>query len=216
MEDQANVAANNSDGQATLVGGVDSTPPAAPPTEEQTPSSEDGAEGSEDSQPSEDTEAPKNAPEKYEFKVPEGTEISEESLEVYAELAKEMDLTQEAAQALVDKLAPTIVQQQQARVDALKQEWLTQSKNDKEFGGKELDANLSIAKAARDKFASKEFIDFLENTGVGNHPEMIRMLYRVGQTLKEDSFVDGRSSDGVSTGPKTFNEQANLLYPNSD
>lgn len=163
------------------------------------------------------TEAPKaqaGAPEKYEFVSPEGVAFDEAVLKHYSEVAKELNLPQEAAQKVIDRLAPVMHQRQAEQIAATRTEWENASKADKEFGGQNLDANLSVARKALDTFGSPELRALLNESGLGNHPEIIRAFYKAGQAISEDRFVGGQTTTGRSGGPKSFNDFAASLYPN--
>jgi hypothetical protein len=69
--------------------------------------------------------------------------------------------------------------------------WFTASQTDKEFGGEKLEQNLGIAKKALDSFGTPELKQMLVSTGFGNHPEVIRAFYKIGQAMAQDSFVAG-------------------------
>jgi hypothetical protein len=49
---------------------------------------------------------------------------------------------------------------------------------------------------ARDQFATPEFVPFLNESKLGNHPEMLRAFYRIGQAISQDGFVPGRGGAG--------------------
>lgn len=137
--------------------------------------------------------APK-APEKYEaFKAPAGVELDPKVVTEFEGVAKELGLTQEAAQKLVDKLAPVVSKQNAEGVTALaakaSEKWMGQSKADKEFGGDAFDANLATALKAFDAFGTPELKTLLNASGLGNHPELIRWAYRVGKAIAADGKV---------------------------
>jgi hypothetical protein len=58
-------------------------------------------------------------------------------------------------------------------------------------------------------FGTPELRTLLNESGLGNHPEVIRMMYRAGKAISEDRFV--APSAGGPTGSKDF---AKSLYPN--
>lgn len=154
---------------------------------------------------------PQGAPEKYELKAPEGQEFDGEFLKAYEETAKELNLTNEAAQKLIDKVSPVMQKQQMERIEAVRKEWTENSKADKEFGGDKLNENLVTAKAALDQFGTPELKQLLNDSGLGNHPEVIRLLYRAGKQISQDKFVGGQAPQGKN-GPKSFNDFASALY----
>lgn len=135
------------------------------------------------------------APEKYEFKSPDGVVFDDSVMNELSSVAKELDLSQGAAQKLVDSLAPKIAERTNAAMqDAIVktgEAWAEAARSDKEFGGKDLEQNLGIAKKALDTFATPELRKLLDDSRLGNNPEVIRMLVRVGKQMSEDSFVAG-------------------------
>lgn len=145
-----------------------------------------------------ETQAAAGAPERYDFKAPEGTEFDPEILDSFSGAAKAANLTQEAAQKLIETMAPAIAARQVDQVKAIQSEWLEAAKTDKEFGGDKLQESLSVAKKAYDAFdpipqgeTTTGLRKLLEETGMGNHPEIIRFLYRAGKAISEDKFVGG-------------------------
>lgn len=147
-------------------------------------------------------------PEAYaDFTVPEGVPVNPEAMTGFKALAKELNLTQENAQKLVDFNAQFEVARAAQVQETLKQ-WGESAKADKEFGGDKFDENLAIAAKARDAFATPEFVKFLDETKLGSHPEMLRAFFRIGQRLSEDSFVQGRGGANASQ------SLAQRMYPN--
>lgn len=148
------------------------------------------------------------APEKYEFKAPEGKEFDPAVIEPFSELAKELDLPQEAAQKILDKMGPLLETRQVQALEAARTEWANTSQSDKEFGGEKLTENLSVAKKALDSFGTPELRELLNKSGLGNHPEVIRFMYRTGKAISEDRFVGGSVGQ-----PSATRDAANALYP---
>ena len=137
---------------------------------------------------------PAGAPEKYEFKAPEGKgDYDPAVLDTFSAAAKQANLSQEAAHALLENMAPALIERQQAQIEAVRTGWIEASKVDKEFGGANLPQNLAVAKTAM-KLASPELNTLLSTTGLGNHPEVIRFMVKVGKAMSEDKFVNGSSA----------------------
>ncbi len=141
------------------------------------------------------------------FVMPEGMVVNESLLNEAVPLFKELKLSQEQAQKLVDFQA----KQQAQQLDTFNQQketWATQAKTDKEYGGDKFDENVALARSAVSKFGTPELRQMLDDYGVGNHPEVIRFMVRVGQLTREDvpgskTATPAKSADHVS-----------LLYPN--
>ncbi len=153
------------------------------------------------------------APEKYDFKFDEGKTVDAGILDVYSEVAKELNLTQDAAQKMLSKLAPVIEGKQLERIESVKNEWTKASVSDKEFGGDKLAENLRVAEKALSEFGTDQLRALLKDSGLGNNPEVIRFMYRAGKAISEDSFVGGNKGQ-KNKGPMTFNDHAAALYSN--
>ena len=151
---------------------------------------------------------PQGAPERYEFKMPQGAELSGQVLSAYSDVAKELGLPQEAAQKVLDKVLPAM----QAREAEVREQARTQfsaaTANDQEFGGDKLQASKAIAQKALESFGTPELRTLLEETGLEHHPEIWRLLYRAGSAVSEDTLVTGKAGP---QGPKDPNK---LMFPN--
>lgn len=141
------------------------------------------------------------------FQVPEGMTVNEELLGEFKATAKELKLSQEAAQRLADLQVKALGKQaeQMANVRA---QWLEQTKTDKEFGGEALAENLGVAKKAMEAFATPQLRQLLNESGLGNHPEIVRAFVRVGKAISEDGRVVTGSKSGIPADP------AKRLFPN--
>ena len=146
------------------------------------------------------------------FAMPEGITVDNVMLEAATPIFKEIGLTQEQAQKLVDFQAGQVQAGSERQNDDFNQmmgQWQKDSQNDSEFGGDNFDENIAIAQSAVDKFGTPELKQLLSDHGVGNHPEMIRFMVKVGKLTQED--VPGGSTNAI--GGQTDRVQS--LYPNA-
>lgn len=153
------------------------------------------------------------APETYEdFTLPEGVVLDPVIDMKLKETAKELGLTQEQAQRIADlgaQQSARWAEQLNAQVEATAKQWAEAAKADPEIGGKLLAENVIVSKQALDHFGTPEFKELLETSQLGNHPEVIRFMAKVGRAISDDDFVPG--GDTVTTKPKTLAER---MYPN--
>lgn len=135
------------------------------------------------------------APEKYEFKPAEGQELDTAALEQFEPIARELNLTNEQAQKMVDlygtKIMPMVQKQQAEAWQKQTEGWAETVKEDKEIGGDKLTANLSAAQRALDQFGTPELKEYLNATGLGNHPDLVKTFVKIGKAMSEDGMVDG-------------------------
>ncbi|MCR0998664.1 peptidase [Serratia rubidaea] len=144
-----------------------------------------------------------SAPEKYEFSAPEGQELDANALSVFEPIAKELGLSQEQAQKLVD-IYPQLQQQQAEAWSKQVADWGEQVKADKEIGGDNFNASVGAAQRALDQFGNPELREYLEASGLGNHPALVRFCAKVGKSMAEDSIVMPNNGGQLSAAEVLF------------
>lgn len=187
-------------------GAGDNPAPAADPEKPAGEKPESGAEGenpqgdkpAEGDKPDDDKDKkPEGAPEVYEFKAAEGVELDTEALKDFEPVARELNLTNEQAQKLVDAYPKILAGVQQRQADAWQKQtegWAEAVKADKEIGGDKLESNLSAAQRALDQFGNPELKEYLNVTGMGNHPELVKAFVKIGKAMSEDGMVSGKDT----------------------
>lgn len=192
----------------------------------------EGADGGEGGAPQADTETQADGaegeegeageasvvPEKYELTVSEGFDLDPAALEAATPVFQELGLSNEQAQKLIpvaEQFAASIGDKlNQQILESVAQEraaWLNEAKADEEIGGNKWEASLVTAAKALDTLGFAKgtpFRNLLDESGLGNHPEMIRAFVKVGRAISEDS--DFPRSGAATTGARTA---AETLYP---
>jgi antitoxin component of RelBE/YafQ-DinJ toxin-antitoxin module len=188
----------------------------------------DGKDGKDDASASD------GPPETYELapiKVGEGDdaveiEIDVALLEAATPVFKEVGLTNDQAQKLVPlaiKVQERLLGQQADDFEALKSDWVKAVHKDKELGGAKWAETETLAAKAMDTFAgpsemkvidgkkveTNPFRVVLDNSGLGNHPEFMRVFRRIGEKLGED-----KPTETSTTGQKAKPDRVRELYPN--
>ncbi len=64
--------------------------------------------------------------------------------------------------------------------------WAHATKADPEIGGRNLAQSLQDARYGLDRFGDPELYDYLDDSGLGNHPEVIRMFKRAGAYARKE------------------------------
>lgn len=127
-----------------------------------------------------------------EIKVPEGVELDSAMLDKFKPLAKEYGLDSAKAQKLVDLYVDgmnAIMEKADAAWGETRKGWLDAVKKDGEIGGAKLAENVAVARKAIEKFGSPELKKVLNDTGLGSHPEVVRVFFRIGKAISEDSIA---------------------------
>lgn len=169
-------------------------------------------------EPAKSAEVPKTVvPEKYDLKLPEGSLLDSSVVEKIAHIAKERGLSNDQAQGLLDAKSEAVAEHTTKQAEALKQistnEWVTELKSDKEFGGEAFQQNAELAKRVVHKFGSPQFIKTLNDSGLGNHPDLFRFCTRIGKAMSDDQLVlpgtqvsgNKQSMEDIFYGGKTTN-----------
>lgn len=158
-----------------------------------------------------EAKAEEQVPEQYaDFAFEEGKALDTELADDIKATAKELGLTQSQAQKLADLALKRTESAQSKQAEMLAQardEWAGQAQADKEFGGDAIEANLAMARKALDTFGTPELKALLNESGLGNHPEVIRFFYRSGKAISEDRVIRGGAA-GQPTDP------AKRMFPN--
>jgi hypothetical protein len=200
---------------ATLLGKAPAVEGEGTPAAGEEPAGEEGGKPAEGSDGDTDDTSQDGAPEAYvDFNMPDGVEMDKERLDAFKPMAKALDLSQEQAQQLID-FDNKRVQADKAASDEyysnLMTEWQENVRNDKEIGGTAFDSSLSDAAKAMEAFGSPALYEVLEATGMGNHPEVIRVLARVGKAVKDDMIRTGGTA-----GAPAAKDPAKILFPNQN
>ena len=182
---------------------------------QQTDSASEGGD-----QQTEDTS--RGAPDSYELARPESLdesyELDSEVMSSFEEAARELDLSNDAAQNVVNKVLPKMIERSVAQHQATVDNWAEQVRTDQEIGGDKPDANLKIARTAIDKPGDQTLRDLLTGpAGLGNHPSVVKFMFKVGQLFSEDrtGLGDRSPSDVAQQGDLSDGAMASLLYPNT-
>lgn len=138
-----------------------------------------------------------SVPEAYDFKAPEGGELDTQLVESFTPLAKELGLSNEQAQKVVDlvpQLQQRIAEQQAEAWGKQVQDWAEAVKADKEIGGDNFQGSLVAVQKVMQQFGTPELKQMLEQTGMGNNPELVKLIVKVGKAMSEDQFIAGGKS----------------------
>lgn len=193
-------AGGTADGKATeattLLGGAatEQNPEAKPETGEQPADGGEGGEKPEGENPEGEKPTEPVVPEKYEFAMPEGYTLDEARAGEFEAFARSNKLTNEAANealAIAVKHVEGLQEQQQAAWREQVEGWGNEIRTDKDLGGDKLQASMNIAQKAIARFGTPELVDFLESSGIGNHPALVRFCYQIGTRISEGGMITG-------------------------
>ncbi len=139
------------------------------------------------------------APDEYtDFEIPEGIPTTEQDITNANTLFKELGLTQEQAQKLIDFEVSrtgeaTASQQQQvaARLNEINTEHIQAVKDDPDMGGVDYMTNVKIAQSAILHFGGEDLQKALVEHHMASHPALVKAWWVVGKAQAEDTVRPG-------------------------
>ncbi len=126
------------------------------------------------------------------YSFPDDFAVDPERLGRFQALAERHGISAEAAQAFLDLFVDNQVglnKSERDRQIAEVQDWETRTRSDSLVGGPDFERKLAVARSALDRFGDPGLRDFLDATGAGSHPDVVRWMYRVGQATADDRFI---------------------------
>lgn len=157
-------------------------------------------------------QAQSTTPPEIKVTVPEGVTVDQALLDGFSAFLKG-PVTQETAQKMVDQFVAQMAKgEANARARLAEQivTWGEEAKADKDIGGANFQANLDLSKKTMARFGSTDLVKFMNETGLGNHKEMIRFFSTVGKLISEDRLPGGASGQGGGAAPV---DPLKALYP---
>lgn len=148
----------------------------------------------------------------YEIKVPEGHPVNQEFVGKFKAWAHEAGLSQAQAEKIAQgyigleqqMMAQAQTEATQAEA-AIKTEW-----------GDQYGANLAVAQKAVAEFCDPKDVEYLEKTGLGNNPALVRMFHRIGKAMSEDKIPGGGGGGGGGDMKRTAGGLPQLEFPSME
>jgi hypothetical protein len=155
------------------------------------------------------------APEDYTFD--EFNNDEDEGLDYFKGWSHKQGFTQDQAQNILGELNDIVVQgkeqQMQERqivydqgMESLQREW----------PGDAFDENMDLARRAFSQLATKESVALLEDSGLSDHPEVVKIFHKMGKMMGEANLVMGQSAGVGDLTPSSAQEKINELYNQKD
>lgn len=140
-------------------------------------------------------EAPQQPAYEFEpFQLPEGLTLAEEEVGKFQSVLVDPELTpQQRGQQMIDMYVTEMQRLQRNQYDVFertREGWREQFFSDPELGGNRQETTLRACAAIRDRFAGtgehrREFIEAINNTGIGDHPAFIRFMHNIAKVYGE-------------------------------
>ncbi len=144
-------------------------------------------------------------------------DVEPEQTENFRQFAHQLGLNNQQAETIYQAYQQDIAERDQVsqqqfeqfevdNLNALQQEW-----------GDQFNHNLEMARRAFMNFATPEAVQIVEETGMGNHPELLKVFARIGEVLAEDSVLPGTNNSVLGgMNAASAQEQINSLMSDKD
>lgn len=133
-------------------------------------------------------------PEDYYLPKPEGLPEGLASDEWFRNAAHEIGLSKQQAEGVFKQYYENLTEQLQTQqAEKKRQQQKAVEDMQREYGG-DYEGKLTQGKRAVQEIGGADFAKYLEESGLGDDPRMIRAAIRMGELIGEDSLVAGRVS----------------------
>lgn len=183
--------------QATAEAPAEAPAEAAPAPAPAEAVSQLSAEAPVESAPAAEPEQPADpVPESYaDFTTDDGQHtIAAEDVPEFAATAKELGLSQDKARKVLMSLVPAFKGRFEKNLAAVQETWAQEARRDPEFGGDRYESSMKLANAAYRRWATPELAKLMNAAGLTRHPDFIRLFYRIGRSMSQDTGVAGQGS----------------------
>ena len=174
--------------------------------EQSAPAGESAPEGQQNAEKQEE-------PEDYKLEAGEDFQVPAENLSAFEKVCKEQHLTKAQAQALLDwhkGFAGDVAQLQEQQQTQQIKAWQDEILKDPEIGGSRWKAAVADSRKALNAFdADGKLRTLLKQMHADYHPDVVRVIARVGRAMGEDKFIGSR---GESSGKERPLEER--MWPN--
>ena len=150
--------------------------------------------------------------------TPEGYEFGEDGgkLDFYRNATHQIGLTQDQAASMLKLYAAVEQEGQKASTKANADFAVDSQINLKREWGTNYDSKIDYAQRAFAQFSSKEFSQLMDETGLGNHPELLKAFSKIGEMMGEDQLVVGSGSGGGRISSQQAKEEIESLYQDKE
>lgn len=154
----------------------------------------------------------RGAPETYNLAL-EGVELDKDVVAEAEPILRELDLSDFAANKLLPVAKSLVDRTQDATLKALtdaaaqqRKDWLDIAKADEEIGGAKFSETTALAAKGLDALGFVEghpFRKALNETGFGNHRDMLFAFRKIGELVGEDGFIRADGPPKAETATET-------------
>jgi len=122
----------------------------------------------------------------YVLSLPDGLQVDEATLATLSPAMKEAGINGKQANTLAAAFA-SLKKAEYEQFGQTVTGWAKTAQADPEMGGANWDSTVANAQKVISQFGSDGLKEYLNMTGAGNHPEVIRLMAKVGAVISDDN-----------------------------
>lgn len=149
----------------------------------------------------------------YALKVPDGGKLDPSAVERTTATVAKLGLSNEHAQSVLEHVNGEVAAHEQRLIAEAQHTrtvtWVEQVKADPEIGGANFDATVQSVALAKERYLDAEFAKVLTDTGLGNHPGMMKLFNKIGRSMADGALIAPGPGDGSVERKST----ADVMYP---
>ncbi|MBA4259152.1 MAG: hypothetical protein C0446_08305 [Chitinophaga sp.] len=148
---------------------------------------------------------------KYDLSGIAPSDYNQEVLTQFKQKAFENGMSNEGVRKMAEWYKEIEVQQINSMQEAKKHQaemWKLQVM--KEWGS-DFEKNVQLAVKARDAYTDADFRKYMDETGLGNHPSLLKAFAQIGRELSEDKLVQSETASRIAADEAANRREINRL-----
>ena len=153
-------------------------------------------------------------PDGYDFELGDGEQSND--LMDFKNVAHELGLSNNQAKMVLgiyNKVAEHDAQQEDQDYEQMNTDYLQRIQSE---WGDSFDKNAELARRAFQNFASEEAVEVLKDTGLSNHPEILKTFARIGQVMAESDVLPGTRNQVGAPSQANAEDQISMRMQDQD
>ena len=124
----------------------------------------------------------------------DGVQLPDDKVKAFKEKFYELGLSEKQAKGLMDYYMEDVSSEYSSMRDNQAKSIEDATSQLREEFGRDFDLNIELARGAVKKFGDEGLVSFLEESGLGNEPSLIKAFASIGRMVSEDDARGGSSS----------------------
>lgn len=154
----------------------------------------------------------------YDLKAPEGSQLTEESLESFKKLFHENRVPKAQAQKILESIDQTTKTSLDSQTEKLQSEINEGVENLKKEWGEAFDSKLTMSKKVLKENGSEDLQKMLaEDPSLGSNPHLIKFLHGIGEKMYGEDSIPSKGGVGdQALSPAEASQEVNAILGNPD